>query len=277
MPVLSRIIVLFIFLPVMAHAQQKCVLKGQMKVKDAGVYPYRVELDMRESSAKGQSVTNQDGTIVRTKVSCVIKREAGLMVLQETVALGKIPDSMAVCYINAVLRWKEKKGNVHFHGRFRAMNRTKQLCGEGDITLDVPAAEWEMKEKTTVPHDTKPVTDSPAPAPGKITEGTDIEYKWRATVCTLELWDAGVIDGDAVSVSLNGKQVLAGIVLSAEKKRTLLRLIPGRNEVVVTAIDEGKNPPNTVELRLSDDAGREERLQSFNKKGKTSRVILLRD
>jgi hypothetical protein len=65
--------------------------------------------------------------------------------------------------------------------------------------------------------------------------------------------DGSLVDGDRVDVFLNGAKVIdnhtlvggAGTVFS-------LDLIPGSNELRVTALNEGTSSPNTAQLRLSD-------------------------
>lgn len=66
----------------------------------------------------------------------------------------------------------------------------------------------------------------------------------------LELTDNAQVDGDSVSVRLNGKWVLYGTPIDNSKKRVVLYLKEGTNELLVFANNEGRVSPNTVKVRL---------------------------
>ncbi len=67
---------------------------------------------------------------------------------------------------------------------------------------------------------------------------------------TLKLWDNAEIDGDTVSVLLNGQVVLHEHSLSHSRHRLVLQLAHGNNEVLVIAHNEGRVPPNTASAQL---------------------------
>ena len=64
----------------------------------------------------------------------------------------------------------------------------------------------------------------------------------------LLVWDDGQMDGDTISVSINGRFVLAGHGLSKRKKRVKIVLESGENEIVFHAHNEGELPPNTAAM-----------------------------
>ena len=75
-------------------------------------------------------------------------------------------------------------------------------------------------------------------------------YESKQTVARLLVWDDGVIDGDTLSISVNGRFVLANHGLTKRKKRVKVVLNPGDNEVVFHAHNEGEIPPNTAAMKI---------------------------
>lgn len=272
-------VLLFLLQPLMLQAQKtSCTLRGTIAIKGGDKYPYRLELDMNGTSGKGISVTDQDGTAVRTRVNAVLKREHGAMVVTENAALGFIPDSMEVCYLSVVMRWKEKKGIVYFSGMFAGKKKNNELCYQGTVDLQAPASQCTFLQKPKDPSkdNAKPLTDTVTGAGfNKITDGAGKELKWKTPTCTLEMWDGGVIDGDALTVMHNGKPLVKDYLLGREPYRMTIPLLLGRNELVFVAGDEGSAPPNTAQVILYD-GDTPHRFTAFNKKGKTASVILVR-
>lgn len=67
------------------------------------------------------------------------------------------------------------------------------------------------------------------------------------------LWDKNKVDGDYVSVYLNGKLVLDSVEVVKAKKEITLHLQSGPNLLVMHAINLGKIPPNTAAIALKGD------------------------
>jgi hypothetical protein len=61
----------------------------------------------------------------------------------------------------------------------------------------------------------------------------------------LRFWDNADVDGDSISVSVNGRFVLSNHALDKAKKRVVVILEPGENVITVYAHNEGRVPPNT--------------------------------
>lgn len=261
-----------------SNAQQKTILKGTISVKDGEKYPYTLELEGSGSSMKGISLTEQDGEVVRMKVTATAKKEMNVLTITENATMGKIPDSMEGCYLNVVLKWKVKKGNAHFTGVFAGKNKKGELCYSGTVDLNAAAANCAFIEKEVpkkaVRAEVKPEAIQQVDSL-KITEGVDKVIKWESNVCTLEVWDGGVMDGDAVTILHNGKELVRDYVLTAEKKQIVATLEGGSNIFTIVAADEGTAPPTTMDIVVHD-GNKHYRLTAFNKKGKEAKIILTR-
>lgn len=100
------------------------------------------------------------------------------------------------------------------------------------------------------------------------------EFASRRRVVRLKFWDNADIDGDTISVSLNGRYVLTDCSLERRKKRVRVVLEPGENLIVVHAQNEGRIPPNTAAFSVRTSLfKRESLIFSTNMKRNESVVI----
>jgi hypothetical protein len=77
---------------------------------------------------------------------------------------------------------------------------------------------------------------------------------------TLKLWDDAEMDGDTVSVLLNGEPALLAHCLQHKPVKLRLDMEYGHNQVQVLAHNEGRIPPNTARGILRRGKGREQLL-----------------
>ena len=68
--------------------------------------------------------------------------------------------------------------------------------------------------------------------------------------------DHGQIDGDRVSVKLNGNIIRSGITLSGSYTSFDVQLTSGQNRIDFTALNEGSSSPNTAKFIITDDKGK---------------------
>lgn len=102
------------------------------------------------------------------------------------------------------------------------------------------------------------------------TLATVITHQQRAT---LKLWDNAEIDGDTVSVLLNGKVVLSEYGLTNERHRIKLDLAPGNNDVLIVAHNEGRVRPNTASAQLKTGGKKHQLLIRTSTEQNTAMVI----
>ncbi len=87
--------------------------------------------------------------------------------------------------------------------------------------------------------------------------GTPVKIKKTITVHSTEidfhLWDNDVVDGDSISLNVNGEWVLEHFMVSKEKKHVRIQLKPGEdNYLILLAHNEGSIPTNTTSVSVSD-------------------------
>jgi hypothetical protein len=270
------LLVLCVAGPVAAVAQKSsCTLAGTIEVKDGAPMAYTLMLDIVGERVSGTSVTRQDGFELRAKVRGMMNKEKRLLVIAETSSVDKLPDSMEMCFFNSVLKWKTKHGKYVFTGAYVGKNKSNDICAQGKVSMEVPMAGGVAFRKDTVAKmeaaaDTIIVTDGQ-----KITDGTEKHIEWASNTCTLEVWDGGVIDGDVVSVLVNGKEFLSKYTLGSEKKQVIIPVTEKVTTITILAVEEGNNAPNTAQIVLTD-GDTQHKVTAYNKKGKTANIVISR-
>jgi hypothetical protein len=83
----------------------------------------------------------------------------------------------------------------------------------------------------------------------------DIE-SYGTKYLTVRCIDHGTVDGDQVSVKLNGETIRSNISLTGYYTTFEIRLKSGQNRIDFTALNEGSMSPNTAKFIIIDDKGK---------------------
>ena len=67
----------------------------------------------------------------------------------------------------------------------------------------------------------------------------------------LQVWDKNTVDGDMVSIYLNGQLLEDSVMVTSTKKELVLYLQAGSNLIVMQAINLGSIPPNTATIGIN--------------------------
>jgi hypothetical protein len=171
------------------------------------------------------------------------------------------------------MKWTQSKGHIIFTGTFIGHNPENKYCDDGTVKFDIPmtqdplyAVNPKMKKeepKKELPKEPKkepvkePVVAAAEPEKEtkemiKVTADMPREFNWRTDSCVLEIWDGEVADGDVVTVLFNGEHILTSYTLTTGKRRLVLPLNAKTNRLEIIAEAEGKAPPNTAQILLTD-------------------------
>jgi hypothetical protein len=176
-----------------------------------------------------------------------------------------------------VVKWKLKKSKYVFSGTYVAKKKNGTLCGNGKLLLQT------TEQKGAILSDNQDVQTSSIVDTAKkvslgaheLTEGADKKLEWLSEECVLEIWDAGVIDGDELTVLVNGKFLISNFPLKGEKKRWVIPLTEKQTTLTFVAGSEGTSPPNTAQMILTD-GGKHQKIMYYNKKGKTANITIVK-
>ena len=268
-------------LPAAVSAQkQHLEMTGTMKASGdiGGNLGYRLSVDVNGVRISGTSVTIQNGNELRASVAGVINREKHLMIFTETRSIGtSLADSLEMCLFNVMVKWKEKRGKYVASGAFVGKNAQGAICSQGTAELETPATD--DNPLAPPPKETRRAKDKPTLAAAetttgnRITEGVEKRLEWQGETCAMTIWDDGIEDGDAVTVLVDGHEMLKNHTLSKAKRTFNIAVPAGTHTITIVAENEGVNPPCTAELTLAD-GDTVHKLTAYNKKGKTASVVI---
>ncbi len=89
----------------------------------------------------------------------------------------------------------------------------------------------------------------------------------------LVVWDKNTVDGDIVSIYLNGELLEENLEVTKNKKEISINLQTGRNVIVMYALNLGRIPPNTAAIGLTNNKHRFVTLVSDLKKSGALEII----
>src|SRR5205823_14536171 len=92
----------------------------------------------------------------------------------------------------------------------------------------------------------------PEPTPPSAADSCQRSYDWSSPEFAFDVWDGWVVDGDVVSVHMNGNRLLNHATLSQTKQHFTVPLRKGLNILYIELYEEGSEPPNTPNLTLYD-------------------------
>jgi hypothetical protein len=103
--------------------------------------------------------------------------------------------------------------------------------------------------------------------------GETLNVFWESKIAYLEIWDPGTVDGDNMSIVLNGKIIKANYAPTKAKTKIPLIFDKEINKLSLKALTEGTEPPNTAQIRITDGNGKEISMLSSFKVGEKVDVI----
>ena len=80
-----------------------------------------------------------------------------------------------------------------------------------------------------------------------------IQETVNVTESTIKLmvWDKNRVDGDIVSIYVNGQLIKENLEVTGTKKEIIVHLQMGSNFIVMEAINLGRVPPNTAAISIN--------------------------
>jgi hypothetical protein len=79
-----------------------------------------------------------------------------------------------------------------------------------------------------------------------------------------EIWDKGIVDGDRISLYLNNVEILHDFTVGKHKKEIVLHLTPGKNYLILHALNLGRIPPNTAAIDIGDNGSEKQIILNSN-------------
>lgn len=243
------IVLLFLGLPSLSIATQYNYT-GTLKTAGQTI-KFELHYDINAKRVvNGYSLTGK-GTKDETKsrIKGRFNKKTNSIFFYETVVLSSRAkyENLNFCLLTGTLYQKKKGNEVTLKGNFLGFIRgTKKKCASGKISL-------KGKEQIITKPKPQLIKAKIDTLYSNISAKKIIDYKWLAKTIDLAVWDDYNADGDVLTIYFNGQKIVNNYTLKKTKKAISLSLDPTRKNIIkIVANAEGKAPPNTARLTLSD-------------------------
>lgn len=116
-------------------------------------------------------------------------------------------------------------------------------------------------------------TSNPYEAETKRTVKVDRVLKVKSKDIRIRVWDSGTVDGDIITLFLNGERILEQYRVSKRRWTIPVEILQGENLLILHAEDLGDIVPNTVAVAIDD--GVEEQMIIMSSNLKESGAVLI--
>lgn len=252
----SLIVLLSFFIA--AHAGDTLYYVGNISLGKKNSYKYILRFAIDTANhITGYSLTDPQGpNEIKARINGTYDSAAKKITFEENLILRpKQIDPKNVCFVQATLKLKHTNLVEMLSGDFTGVQPgNANTCAAGSIKLintDRPKrlmAEMERIQNIRNNKNSNNATEDESKGDViKVFTEKPRELDFTGDYVKFILWDNGRIDGDRVSVMVNGKYIIQNYMLDSFSKVIEMRL-PATNTidtVKIIALNEGDVPPNT--------------------------------
>ena len=267
--------------------------------QNSTIYNYTLEIKKNtKDSIFGITISSSKEFYSETKFKGIVNGN-NFIILESALVKTNYKGTGSVCLMKLSL----KKNNDRLQGSFTSSNKDIKDCGSGTISLQLVKEKKNTgagsKETTTTERqeaETRPATitlskseelpkTTTIPAPAKINDQRKIEqrdiellntFRFKEDSVMIKIYDNGVIDGDVISLIINGEVVFDKIKLTAAPLTYALKASSASQfQIEFYADTLGEIPPNTGLIMISSASKTSEVLFSSDlKKSAAIKVVL---
>lgn len=283
-----RLTILILFISNYLVTGQEINYFGVLALQDSTFITYKIELTQKDGILKGFSYTDLNGPheSKNTLVGRYDDRENKIEFREVDIVYTKSPvKELDFCYVYFTGKLRNLNGRAKIEGDFKSYYDDLQACINGTLMLQSEEKVERKSQKllskidrsNKVPDSIKQrLANSPMLTGNKrqgLQGGETLNVFWESNIAYLEIWDPGTVDGDAMSIKLNGKFIKESYAAKKEKKKILLIFDKEINKLTLKALTEGTEPPNTAQIRITDGKGKEISMLSSFKVGEQVEVV----
>lgn len=230
---------------------------------------FRFEMNLSENN-KGESfiVSEGEGGHARMELTWSWGLVNSSLRIQETRIVDKSHPDWPWCIKTTELQMR-REGDKYllegsWTGHIEGFDMESGPCASGSIYLEKPVLQQ------TIAHKSPPPEPEENPRKIKVQKLVEVHSKQLR----LRAWDSGTVDGDVITIFLNGEQVLFRHRVSKRRYAFPITLKEDHNFMVMYADDIGDIMPNTVAVSIDD--GVDEQLIVLSSDLEESGAVLLK-
>ena len=229
---------------------------GSIILSDSTIYTFELNLIINKENITGYSITNY-GTSSETKSSIegtFDKTKNEYIIIEKHIIYTKSKASIKkFCHLRIDLSEKGSFKSKRLEGEFIGYFDNKDKCAEGKIIL-IKKEKLKKIENKINKRIQKSINEKSEDNNKKITLKKDDKFYIEAIkkYISIRVWDPNQEDNDMINIKFNDDFILENYSTKNKPKKRRVKLSKGRNSLVISAINEGTNPPNTsaVEIKV---------------------------
>lgn len=172
-----------------------------------------------------------------------------------------IPYELSIGYNYGLSKLMSQKFELYQGGQNFGTSSVNYGLNSVFVNLNIPITVSKWAKEANKPKPSKP--EKPKPAEKEVVventprkEVQSFKQQEAFTVenakVTVEFWDNLTVDGDIISLYLNGELLVKNQKVITSHKSVIVTLKPGENFLVMRAQNEGRIPPNTAAISIND-------------------------
>ena len=249
------LIIIFLFFQSQLNAEEYV---GSVILSDSTIYTFELNLIIKKEKITGHSLTNY-GTNSETKSSIegtFDKTENVYEIIEKKIIYTKSKENTKnFCHLRIVLSEKGSYKSKRLEGEFIGYYDNNKKCAEGKIIL-FKKEKLKKIEKKINKRIKKSTNNKSEHNNKKITLKKDDKFYIETSkkYVSIRVWDPNLEDNDMILMKFNDDLILENYSTKNKPKKRRVKLSKGRNTLLISAINEGDNPPNTSAIELKVDS-----------------------
>lgn len=210
-------------------------------------YGFFYEIELAEGGSGTSHIVSEDNGGEATH-QLAWRQEGDRLLIEEAFVREKTDPNWPWCIKTLELRMRREGDLYQLTGPWRGyIEGTKKgdNCAPGTIYLEKPVL-------TQIVLDSMARQISPYERQSERTVKVDRVIKVQSEKIWVQVWDNGTVDGDVITLFLNGERILHNQRVGKRKLVIPARVRPGENMLILHAEDLGSIVPNTVAVAIDD-------------------------
>jgi hypothetical protein len=237
--------------------------------RDYGFY-FELSLD-KDCTGTSQIISDGEGGNALHQLRWKLDEATGMLRFVETGILEKSVPAWRWCMKTAGLFFQQEENRLSLRGDWEGyiegMTMENGACAPGKLYLEKPVIKKEEAAQ-------KPVYQDYLTNQGRKVQAERVLEVRRKQV-KIRVWDNGTVDGDVLSLFVNGELLLKNYRVTRNKYELFVTLDKPVNYLILHAINLGSISPNTVAVSVDDGTGEQVVIVSSNLD--TSGAVMIRE
>lgn len=221
----------------------------------------------------GQSyiVSEDNGGSAHHDLNWVFNERDSVLIIKELEVSSKTDVTWKWCIKSARLKLRRNANGYTLEGDWQGYLEgfTPQTgkCASGTLFLEKPITTQQIRQQEV---QASKIYEAEAQREVRVSRVVEVQKP----VLQLKVWDSGTVDGDIVTLFLNGKKILDKHRVNKSKYAISVKLEENNNFLILHAEDLGSIPPNTIAVSVDD--GVKEQMLVLSSDLKMSGAVLVK-